>query len=139
MKWSYLLIYYYKGVVKDNHFHFFLKKLQISFFSISKNNNIDNKHQKLPNFSKSIKQHIEHLFVKRMQDWKKNQFQKLSRNLLLSRYLWKSFWSYSGPHFPAFGLNTERYSVSVRIQSKCGKMWTRIIPNTKTFCAVIVH
>ena len=39
--------------------------------------------------------------------------------------------SYSGPHFPAFGLNTERSlysvcilcnSVSLRIQSKCGKI-----------------
>ena len=25
------------------------------------------------------------------------------------------------PHFPAFGLNTERYGVSLRIQSECGK------------------
>ena len=32
---------------------------------------------------------------------------------------------FSGPYFCAFGLNTERYSVSLRIQSKCGKMWTR--------------
>ena len=24
-------------------------------------------------------------------------------------------WSYTGPHFPAFGLNTERYFVSRRI------------------------
>ena len=31
------------------------------------------------------------------------------------------FWSY----FPAFGLNTERYGVSLRIQSKCGKIRTR--------------
>ena len=53
---------------KRQPFPIFLKKLQISFFSIPKNNKIDNKHQKLPNFSKSIKQHIEHLFVKRMQD-----------------------------------------------------------------------
>ena len=44
--------------------------------------------------------------------------------------------SYSGPHFPAFGLNTKRYEVSLCIQSKCGKMWTRIIPNTDTFYAV---
>ena len=44
--------------------------------------------------------------------------------------------SYSGPHFPTFGLNTERYSVSLRIQSKCGKMRTRITPNTDTFHAV---
>ena len=50
--------------------------------------------------------------------------------------------SYSGPHFSAFGLNTERYSVSLRytislrIQSKCGKIRTRITPNTSTFYAV---
>ena len=44
-------------------------------------------------------------------------------------------WSYSGPHFPAFGLNTERYGVSLRILSECGKMRTRITPNTDTFHA----
>ena len=32
--------------------------------------------------------------------------------------------SYSGPYFPAFGLNTEGYSVSLRIQSKCVKIQT---------------
>ena len=37
--------------------------------------------------------------------------------------------NYSGPHFPAFGLNTE---------SKCGKMRTRITPNTDTFKQCIV-
>ena len=41
--------------------------------------------------------------------------------------------SYFGPHFPAFGLNTERYGVSLHIQSKCGKMRTRITPNTDIF------
>ena len=30
-----------------------------------------------------------------------------------------------GPSFSAFGLNTERYSVSLRIQSECGKIRTR--------------
>ena len=40
------------------------------------------------------------------------------------------FWSAFFPHFPAFGLNTERYSVSLSIQSECEKMRTRIIPNT---------
>ena len=30
--------------------------------------------------------------------------------------------SFSVPYFPAFELNTERYSVSLRIQSKCGEM-----------------
>ena len=41
--------------------------------------------------------------------------------------------SYCGPYFPAFGLNMKRYSVSLRIQSECGKIWTRITPNTVTF------
>ena len=44
--------------------------------------------------------------------------------------------SYSGPYFPAFGLNTERYRLSLRIQSECGKIRTRITPNTDTFHAV---
>ena len=39
--------------------------------------------------------------------------------------------SYFGPYFPAFGLNTERYS-------HCGKIRTRITPNTDTFHAVIL-
>ena len=45
--------------------------------------------------------------------------------------------SYSGRPFPAFGLNTERYGVSLHIQSKCGKMLTRVTPNTDTFYAVL--
>ena len=32
---------------------------------------------------------------------------------------------FSGPYCPAFGLNTERYLVSLRIQSECGKVRTR--------------
>ena len=44
---------------------------------------------------------------------------------------------YSGRPFPAFGLNTERYSVSLFIQSECGKKRTRITPNTDTFYAVL--
>ena len=43
--------------------------------------------------------------------------------------------SYSGPYFPVFGLNTERYSGSLRILSECGKIHTRTIPNTDTFYA----
>ena len=43
--------------------------------------------------------------------------------------------NYSGPHFPAFGLNTKRYSVSLRIQSESGKMRTGITPNKDTFHA----
>ena len=45
--------------------------------------------------------------------------------------------SYSGPHFPAFELNTDSYSVSLCIQSEFGKMRTRITPSTGTFHAVI--
>ena len=32
---------------------------------------------------------------------------------------------FSGPYFPAFGLITERYEVSLRIQSECRKIQTR--------------
>ena len=42
---------------------------------------------------------------------------------------------YSGPYFPAFGLNTERYGVFLRIQSECGKMRTKITLNTDIFHA----
>ena len=45
--------------------------------------------------------------------------------------------SFSGSYFPSFGLNTERYSVSLRIQSECGKIRTRKTSNTDTFHAVI--
>ena len=43
--------------------------------------------------------------------------------------------SFSSPNFPAFGLNTEKYGVSLRIQSKCGKIQARKTPNTDTFHA----
>ena len=45
--------------------------------------------------------------------------------------------SFSDTYFPAFGLNTDRYSVSLYIQSKCRKIRTRITPSTNTFHAVI--
>ena len=37
-----------------------------------------------------------------------------------------------GPYFPVFGLNKERYSVSLRIQPECGKIRTRKAPNKDT-------
>ena len=43
--------------------------------------------------------------------------------------------SFSDPYFPAFELNTERYGISLRIQSECGKIQTRKTPNTDTFHA----
>ena len=45
-------------------------------------------------------------------------------------------WSFSGPYIPTFGLTTERFSASLCIKSKCGKVRTRKIPNTDTFHAV---
>ena len=44
--------------------------------------------------------------------------------------------SFFGPYFPTFGLNVERYSVSLRIQSECGKIRTRKNRNIDTFHAV---
>ena len=38
---------------------------------------------------------------------------------------------FSGPYFPALGLNTEKY-----FRSECGKILTRKTPNTDTFHAV---
>ena len=60
--------------------------------------------------------------------------QNLVANVLIESAGIRSF--KSSLHFPAFGLNTEKYGVSFRIQSKCGKMWTRITPNSDTFYAV---
>ena len=48
------------------------------------------------------------------------------------------FWNFSGLHFPAFRLNIERYSASLRIQSECEKMRTRKTPNADTFYAVSI-
>ena len=45
--------------------------------------------------------------------------------------------SFSGPYFLAFELNTDRFSVSLRIKSKCGEIRTRKTANTDKFYAVI--
>ena len=44
--------------------------------------------------------------------------------------------SFSGPYFSAFGLNTERYEVSLRIRSEFGEMRTRKTSNTDPFHAL---
>ena len=45
----------------------------------------------------------------------------------MRRNAWEvsKYGDFSGPYFPAFRLNTERYFVSLRIQSECGKIRTR--------------
>ena len=45
-------------------------------------------------------------------------------------------WSFSGPHFSAFGLNTDRNEVSLHIQSGYWKIETKETPNTSTFHTV---
>ena len=45
--------------------------------------------------------------------------------------------SFPGPYFPAFGQNTERHAVSLRINSKYGNIRTRKTPNTDTFHVVL--
>ena len=45
---------------------------------------------------------------------------------------------YSEFFFPAFGLNTERYKISLCIHSEWGKIWTKKSPNTDTFHAVVI-
>ena len=47
--------------------------------------------------------------------------------------------SFYGPYFPAFGLNTERCRVSLRIYSVYGNIRSRKTPSTDTFHAVRVH
>ena len=46
--------------------------------------------------------------------------------------------SYSVLHFPAFGLNTEKCSVSLSIQSECGKIRTRITTNRNFYAASVL-
>ena len=46
--------------------------------------------------------------------------------------------SYSGPHFPAFVLNTERSKVSLDIQAKLGKLRARITSNMDIFQSVLI-
>ena len=61
--------------------------------------------------------------------------QTLRKKCLYSELFWSAFF----PHFLAFGPNTERYGVSLLLgpnARKCGKMRTRITPNTDTFYAV---
>ena len=55
---------------------------------------------------------------------------EINENLYLlsqSSTVWKvsKYGVFSGPHFPTFGQNTERYSISLRIQSEYGKKRTR--------------
>ena len=43
---------------------------------------------------------------------------------------------FPGPYFPAFGLNTERYSIHLRIQYECGEIRIRKTRYLDAFHAV---
>ena len=47
-------------------------------------------------------------------------------------------WIFYAPHFPAFGLNMERYGVYLGIQSEYVKIRTRKTPNTDIFDGVSI-
>ena len=59
-------------------------------------------------------------------------------DILSTTTAWKvsRYGDFSGPYFTAFGLNTGRYSVSLRIQSECGKIRTRKKPRIWTLFIV---
>ena len=57
-------------------------------------------------------------------EWRYNYVQSIS--LRKKSSYWELFWYAFFPHFPAFGLNTERYFVSFRIWDKCGPEQLRI-------------
>ena len=69
------------------------------------------------------------------------KMEQSSDDLLFCNHCLKNvrIWSYSGPYFPAFGLNTERYGVFLLIQSQCEKIRTRITLNRDTFHAVNIY
>ena len=45
--------------------------------------------------------------------------------------------SFSGPHFPVFGLNTEICFVNLHIQSECEKVGTRKTRNADTLYVIL--
>ena len=62
--------------------------------------------------------------------WKSQCFRILILKVIVeSLTAWKvsKYGVFSGPYFPMFGLNRERYSISLRIQSKCWKIRKKLL------------
>ena len=86
--------------------------------------------------SESMKMHFKSIRI-RFQDiriyfeTKRMHLVLLRKKCPYSELFWSAFFS----HFPAFGVNTERYYFSVFSPNagKCGKMRIRITPNTDSF------
>ena len=70
--------------------------------------------------------------------WMSHTGNHILNRSLPAETLGENIWIFSGSSFPAFRLNTGKYSVSLRIQFKCGEIRTRKTPNTGTFHAVKV-
>ena len=47
-----------------------------------------------------------------------------------------NIWSFSGPYFPTFGLNTQIYILNLLYRLECRKIQTRKTPKTDTYPAV---
>ena len=67
--------------------------------------------------------------------WKYENVKKVLRNSITALKMSK-YGIFSGRYFPAFGLNTKRYGLSLRIQSECGKVLTRKNSYLDTFHAL---
>ena len=67
--------------------------------------------------------------------WKYENVKKVLRNSITALKMSK-YGIFSRPYFPAFGLNTKRYGLSLRIQSECGKVLTRKNSYLDTFQAL---
>ena len=83
-------------------------------------------------FRGRISDHIGTIFISQVKKYKWVAIRQSDSKTLLSLPLllitvWKvsKYGLISCPYFPVFGLNTERYEVSLRIQSECGKIRTR--------------
>ena len=83
--------------------------------------------------------HCKYFFQSSKHDWKNTWFITTRSYYYFTKLLREKCPNtefFSGPYFPAFGLNTERYGVFLLIQSKCGKIRTRKTLNTDTFHAM---
>ena len=72
--------------------------------------------------------HCKYFFQSSKHDWKNTWFITTRSYYYFTKLLREKCPNtefFSGPYFPAFGLNTERYGVSLCIQSECGKIRTR--------------
>ena len=73
--------------------------------------------------------------------WNKLSLSIIVRYFIINITVWKvsKYRVISGTYFPVFWLNTERYGVSLRIQSKYMKTWTRNNSVFGHFSRCLIH